>query len=67
MWYIMEAEENAELIVGFNQELTQKSYQRKLDEGKILEVLKFGKVNSIPTTVKCGQRPTLIQTKLMKY
>lgn len=39
MWYIMEAEENAELIVGFNKELTQESYKRKLDEGKILEVL----------------------------
>ena len=39
MWYIMEAEENAELIVGFNKELTQKSYKRKLDEGRILEVL----------------------------
>ena len=39
MWYIMEAEEHAELIVGFNQELTQESYKRKLDEGQILEVL----------------------------
>ena len=39
MWYIMEAEEHAELIVGFNKELTQESYQRTLDEGQILEVL----------------------------
>ncbi len=39
MWYIMEAEENAELIVGFNKELTQESYKSKLDEGQILEVL----------------------------
>ena len=45
MWYIMEVEENAELIVGFNQELTQKSYQRKLDEGKILEVLNTEKIS----------------------
>jgi len=39
MWYIMEAEDKAELIVGFNQEITQESYKRKLDEGQILEVL----------------------------
>ncbi len=39
MWYIMEAEKDAELIVGFSKELTQESYKSKLDEGKILEVL----------------------------
>lgn len=39
MWYIMEAEEQAELIVGFNQKLTQKSYKRTVDEGQILEIL----------------------------
>lgn len=44
MWYIMEAEENAELIVGFNKELNQESYKRILLEGKILEVLNAEKI-----------------------
>jgi len=45
MWYIMEAEDDAELIVGFNQELGQKEYLKKLNEGQILEVLNAEKIS----------------------
>lgn len=39
MWYVMEAEKDAELIVGFNQQVDKESYIKALDSGKILEVL----------------------------
>ncbi|MBP0903994.1 type I phosphomannose isomerase catalytic subunit [Mariniflexile gromovii] len=39
MWYVMEAEKDAELIVGFNQKVDKASYIKALDSGKILEVL----------------------------
>ncbi len=45
MWYIMDAEDKAEIIVGFNEELNKDSYTGYLDNKKLLEVL-----NSIETT-----------------
>ncbi|WP_066219856.1 type I phosphomannose isomerase catalytic subunit [Formosa haliotis] len=39
MWYVMEAEKDAELIVGFNQEVDKASYVKALESGKILDVL----------------------------
>ncbi|CDF78760.1 mannose-6-phosphate isomerase [Formosa agariphila KMM 3901] len=39
MWYVMEAEKDAELIVGFNQRVDKKSYVEALESGKILDVL----------------------------
>ncbi|MFB9052648.1 type I phosphomannose isomerase catalytic subunit [Formosa undariae] len=39
MWYVMEAEKDAELIVGFNQKVDKASYVEALDSGKILDVL----------------------------
>jgi mannose-6-phosphate isomerase len=45
MWYIMEADNDAELIVGFNQEISPKEYLKKLDEGNILEVLNSEKIS----------------------
>lgn len=39
MWYVMEAEEGAELIVGFNQEVDKASYIKALDSGEILKIL----------------------------
>jgi len=39
LWYIMEAEENAELIVGFRKKCNKKDFQKKIDEGNVLEVL----------------------------
>ncbi|WP_435415469.1 type I phosphomannose isomerase catalytic subunit [Polaribacter aestuariivivens] len=44
MWYVMEADKNTELIVGFNKELDKEGYKKHLDEGSILEVLHHEKV-----------------------
>ena len=45
MWYIMETDADAELIVGFNQEIGPNEYLKKLDEGNILEVLNTEKIS----------------------
>ena len=39
MWYIMQAEENARLILGFNETITPEQYVSLLEEKKILSVL----------------------------
>jgi mannose-6-phosphate isomerase len=46
MWYIMDAEKEAEIIVGFNQQLNSESYMAALESGKIMEVL--NRVNTKP-------------------
>lgn len=44
MWYIMEADADAELIVGFDQEVSKEVYVEKLENGTVLEVLNTEKV-----------------------
>lgn len=44
MWYVMEAEKDAELIVGFNQNVDRDSYVKTLESGNILEILNNDKV-----------------------
>jgi len=44
MWYIMEADDGAELIVGFKQETTKEEYLNKLDKGEVLDLLNVEKV-----------------------
>jgi len=44
MWYVMQADENANLIVGFNQEIDGKTYLRHLEEKTLTEILNFDKV-----------------------
>lgn len=39
MWYIMQADDGAELIVGFNQTVDKETYVKYLNENKILEIL----------------------------
>lgn len=39
MWYVMEADNNAELIVGFDKELDKKDYNKYVVDGSILEVM----------------------------
>ncbi len=46
MWYVLDAEKDANLIVGFNQEVDQKLYQQKLGEGKLEEILNSEKVQN---------------------
>lgn len=44
MWYIMDADKDAELIVGFDTEITKNEYKSRLENNTILEVLHHEKV-----------------------
>ncbi|SDR76777.1 type I phosphomannose isomerase catalytic subunit [Gramella sp. MAR_2010_147] len=44
MWYVMQADDNSELIIGFKKDLEKKEYVEYLEKGKIVEVLNFEKV-----------------------
>lgn len=39
LWYIIDAEKNGELILGFNEKMDQKKYLKTLSENKITEIL----------------------------
>ncbi len=45
MWYVMQADDNAELIVGFNEEVDEEKYLAKLSEGNILDILNSEKID----------------------
>ncbi len=44
MWYIVDADEDAKLISGFNKELNKKIYQEHLQNGNLEEILNYEKV-----------------------
>ncbi len=44
MWYIMQADNNAEINMGFNKSITKKEYLDHLAAGKITDLLNFEKV-----------------------
>ena len=44
MWYVMQADEDANLIVGFNQTVTPKIYLKHLEEKTLTKILNFDKV-----------------------
>ncbi|WP_298904901.1 type I phosphomannose isomerase catalytic subunit [uncultured Psychroserpens sp.] len=44
MWYVMQADDDANLIVGFNQEMTAEKYLKHLDDKTLTEILNFDKV-----------------------
>jgi len=46
MWYIIESEENAELISGFNQKINKEVYLKYLHDSNLEEILNFEKVSS---------------------
>lgn len=46
MWYVMQADEDANLIVGFNQEMTPEKYLRHLKNKTLPEILNFDKVKT---------------------
>ncbi|WP_411031592.1 type I phosphomannose isomerase catalytic subunit [Spongiimicrobium sp. 3-5] len=41
MWYVMDADEQANLIVGFNKEVTQEEYARSLEDDTLLDLLNY--------------------------
>lgn len=44
MWYIMQADDNAEINVGFTKTVSKEEYVTKLENKKLLEILNFEKV-----------------------
>lgn len=46
MWYIFDAEEDAELISGFSKEIDKEEYQKHLDNKTLRSVMNFEKVKS---------------------
>jgi len=44
MWYVMQADDDANLIVGFNQEMTAMTYLEHLEAKTLTEILNFDKV-----------------------
>lgn len=45
MWYVMDADEDAELIVGFNKDVTKQEYARSLESNTLLDLLNYEKVS----------------------
>ncbi len=46
MWYIVHADENAELIAGFNREMNKETYLKHLQNKTLKDILNFEKVRS---------------------
>jgi mannose-6-phosphate isomerase len=46
MWYIMQAEEDARIILGFNSEMNESKYIEKVTENKITDILQSENVNT---------------------
>lgn len=44
MWYIMDADEGAELIVGFNRDVTREEYAKSIEEDTLLDLLNYESV-----------------------
>lgn len=44
MWYVMQADKGSNLIVGFNQKITPKTYLNYLEDKTLLKILNFDKV-----------------------
>jgi mannose-6-phosphate isomerase len=46
MWYVMQADENSNLIVGFNQDMTTEKYLSHLESKTLPKILNFDKVKT---------------------
>ncbi|MEC3907871.1 type I phosphomannose isomerase catalytic subunit [Tamlana sp. 2201CG12-4] len=46
MWYIMDTDKDAELIVGFNKAVSQEEYVEALHKGKLLDILNTEKIKT---------------------
>lgn len=44
MWYVMEAGEGSELVVGFKKRVNSESYKRHIDDSSVLDILNVEKV-----------------------
>lgn len=46
MWYVMQADDEAQLIVGFENDITKEAYKQHLENNTVLEVMHHENVNS---------------------
>jgi mannose-6-phosphate isomerase len=46
MWYVMQADDDANLIVGFNQKMTTEKYLKHLEDKTLTDILNFDKVKT---------------------
>ena len=46
MWYVMQADKDANLIVGFNQKMTPETYLKHLEEKTLTQILNFDQVET---------------------
>lgn len=46
MWYVFQADENSNLIVGFNQDMTPETYLKHLEAKTLTKILNFDKVKT---------------------
>lgn len=46
MWYVMQADDDANLIVGFNQKMTKEIYLKHLNDKTLPEILNFDKIKA---------------------
>jgi mannose-6-phosphate isomerase len=46
MWYVMQADDDANLIVGFNEKMTPEKYLEHLDNKSLTDILNFDKVKT---------------------
>ena len=44
MWYVMDADDDAQLIVGFNKDVTKQEYAQSLENDTLLDLLNYEKV-----------------------
>lgn len=44
MWYVMDADDDARLIVGFNKDVTKEEYAKSLEDDTLLDLLNYEKV-----------------------
>ena len=45
MWYIMQADQGSELVVGFNKDVTKQEYVKHLENNTLLDILNYEKVD----------------------
>jgi mannose-6-phosphate isomerase len=45
MWYVMQADEGAKMIVGFNQEVNKELYKQKVDNNTLTDILNIDEVS----------------------
>lgn len=56
MWYVMEADPGAELIIGFNRDVSREEYQEALNSGRLLDLLNYEAVGEGDTFfINCGK------------